>query len=435
MSKWDALFGPAETQALKHILSSFTKATGLRATITDAQGEMVCVPDDFQMTEFCQMVQSTSLGRFKCKRCYRLAGADSMTYNGPYIFRCHAGLISWAAPVVIEGHQLASITCGQVLMWEPEDFFWEEIEITTRGLQIDLDCLVAAARQLEVVSAQRVQAAAELLYWIANELARMSGDLLVHKSELRAREEMLLREKRAREEIEGFLKNRSTFMGFQAYQEQILRSVRAGRVDAAACAVEGLFFGVTPLRRRDVRIYATELIINMMRAAVEGGARVEGAITACDEHMKTLIISEIPPSEAGQWLASVAKDFALMARQGRTLEPMGVVARVAEYVSSSRGKRVTVSDVADAVYMSTSGLSKLFRREIGCTASEFINKVTIDEAKKLLRDPQYSVTDVAEELGYNDPSNFCKVFKRLVGVTPGDFRRRETGRGHFEQLA
>jgi two-component system response regulator YesN len=147
------------------------------------------------------------------------------------------------------------------------------------------------------------------------------------------------------------------------------------------------------------------------------------------------MVSHLNPLEARQWLASVAKDFALMVRQGRTVEPMGVVTRVAECVNSIRGKRVTVSDVADAVYMSSSGLTKLFRREIGCTVAEFINKVRIDEAKRLLRDPQYSVTDVADEMGFNDPSNFCKVFKRLVGITPGEFRRRETGREHHEQLA
>ncbi|HHU33154.1 MAG TPA: helix-turn-helix domain-containing protein [Clostridia bacterium] len=278
---------------------------------------------------------------------------------------------------------------------------------------------------------QRVQAA-EMLYYVLNELARMSGDFIAHKSRLKAQADMLRREKRAREEMECFFANRTTFMSFKARQEETLRSVRAGRKEAAAKAVVDLFAGAKALNlgnERIFRAYAMELIVNMMRAAVEGGASVENALSACDEYMKILAMSTMSPAEIGQWISAVAKNFARMAKQGRTQEPMGVVTRVAEYVSSSRGQRVTVSKVADAVYMSPSGLSKLFKREIGCTVSEFINKVQIDKAKKLLGDPRYSVSDVAFELGFNDPSNFCKLFKRLEGLTPGDFRRREAGRG------
>ena len=52
------------------------------------------------------------------------------------IFRCHAGLVLWAAPLMVEGEHVATIICGQVLMWEPEDFFWEEIEEYTRPLDL-----------------------------------------------------------------------------------------------------------------------------------------------------------------------------------------------------------------------------------------------------------------------------------------------------------
>lgn len=435
MSKWDALFGSEDKKVLKHILSSFSKATGLRATIIDLQGETVCAPDDFKMTDYCWQVQSTSLGCFKCKRSYCLAGKDSMKYNGPYIFRCHAGLVCWAAPVVVAGQQIASIICGQVLMWEPEDFFWEEIEITTRGLQIDLGRLISAAKKLDVVSAQSVQGASELLYLVSNELASMSGRLLVHKSALRVRDEMLLREKRAREEMECVLNKRAGLINFDSYQDRVLRAVRTGQVDMVEVTVDEMFLGIISLHCRDVRIYTNEMIINMMRAAIEGGALYERAMSGCDEHLKNLMMSNLNLSEVRWWLASVAKDFALMVRQGCTLESRGVVTRVAEFVRSNRGKRLTVADVADAVYMSSSGLAKLFRRETGCTVAEFITKVRIDEAKEILCNPQYGVSDAADELGFNDPSNFCKVFKRLVGITPGEFRRREMGRGHYERLA
>lgn len=435
LSRWSALFGSEEETSFKHIMSSFMKATGLRVTIIDEHGETVCVSDDFRMTEFCQQVQSTHFGCFKCKRSYRLAGIDSMTYNGPYIFRCHAGLVCWAAPIVVSGEQVASIICGQVLMWKPENFFWEEVKTTTRDLQIDLDSLIEAAKKLDVVSAQSVQGASEMLYLVANELASMSENLSVHRSALRAQQKKMLREKQAVKEIEYILNNRTHYSGFILHQDRVLRAVRKGYADEIESAMDEMFSGFKTLHQRDMRIYANELIINMMKAALEGGALAENLMIMCDRHLKNLMISSFNPLDAHQWLTSVGKDFALMVKQGRTLDSIGVVTRAANFVRTNCSKRLTVADVADAVYMSPSGLTKLFRRETGCTVSEFINKVMIEETKIILGDPKYSVSDVAEEMGFNDPSNFCKLFKRLVGITPGEFRRREMGSEQYEQLA
>ena len=61
-------------------------------------------------------------------------------------------------------------------------------------------------------------------------------------------------------------------------------------------------------------------------------------------------------------------------------------------------------------------------KELGCTIMEFLTKIRIEEAKKMLRDPQYNVVQVADALGFKDPGYFTKVFKKSEGITPSQYR-------------
>ena len=54
---------------------------------------------------------------------------------------------------------------------------------------------------------------------------------------------------------------------------------------------------------------------------------------------------------------------------------------------------------------------------------EYLTRVRIEEAKRLLHNPQYLIDEIAENIGYDDASYFTKVFKRYEGVTPTQYRK------------
>ena len=54
---------------------------------------------------------------------------------------------------------------------------------------------------------------------------------------------------------------------------------------------------------------------------------------------------------------------------------------------------------------------------------EYLTRVRLEEAKRLLRNPQYLIDEIAENTGYDDASYFTKVFKRYEGVTPTQYRK------------
>lgn len=91
---------------------------------------------------------------------------------------------------------------------------------------------------------------------------------------------------------------------------------------------------------------------------------------------------------------------------------------VAEYRS-----RLSVADVAKRAFTSRSYLSILFRRTFDTNLTGFLARLRVEASKQMLADhPYMSITNVADASGFADLRRFERVFKRVVGTTPRDYR-------------
>ena len=69
--------------------------------------------------------------------------------------------------------------------------------------------------------------------------------------------------------------------------------------------------------------------------------------------------------------------------------------------------------------ISASNFSHQFKSKMGLTLMDYINRLKIDYAKRLIQDSSLSVAEISEKLGYNHPSSFIRKFKQITGKTPG----------------
>ena len=86
-------------------------------------------------------------------------------------------------------------------------------------------------------------------------------------------------------------------------------------------------------------------------------------------------------------------------------------------------QHLSLSSVADHVYVSQWHLSKLLNRETGKSFFDLLGTMRIEKAKALLRTPGFNIQDVAEQTGYTDVAHFSRTFKKLTGLTPGEYRK------------
>ncbi|MDO9536020.1 MAG: AraC family transcriptional regulator [Bacillota bacterium] len=98
-----------------------------------------------------------------------------------------------------------------------------------------------------------------------------------------------------------------------------------------------------------------------------------------------------------------------------------IVMKAKAYVNSNLQNPITLDEVAGYVFLSPCYFSRLFSEVSGYTFQDYLTKVRINKAQKLLLENNRSLEEVAYMLGYNDVSYFIKVFKKVVGNTPRQF--------------
>lgn len=104
-----------------------------------------------------------------------------------------------------------------------------------------------------------------------------------------------------------------------------------------------------------------------------------------------------------------------------------IVKNALEYIRENSQEKLRLSDVADQVYVSQWHLSKLLNKHTGKTFSDLLNGARMDRSKELLKDPALRICDVAEQVGFQDLAHFSRVFKKLEGMSAGEYRNTHWG--------
>jgi AraC family transcriptional regulator len=100
--------------------------------------------------------------------------------------------------------------------------------------------------------------------------------------------------------------------------------------------------------------------------------------------------------------------------------------RASELLHENMHGRVRLSDIARECGLSVSHFARSFKTSFGSSAHQWLIRHRVDQAKKLMRQTSMSLIDVAFQSGFNDQAAFTRTFHRLVGVSPGRWRRRPT---------
>lgn len=89
---------------------------------------------------------------------------------------------------------------------------------------------------------------------------------------------------------------------------------------------------------------------------------------------------------------------------------------------------VTLERLAEEVYLSPAYVSRFFKKKMGQNFQDYLLEKRMERAAVLLGDARYRVGDVSELVGYSNPFNFTRAFKKYYGTTPKDYQKEKLGR-------
>lgn len=109
---------------------------------------------------------------------------------------------------------------------------------------------------------------------------------------------------------------------------------------------------------------------------------------------------------------------------GETSEEANRVRGLIRYIQENLDGSLKIEQMARQFGISSRYVRKYFEQQMGMGCNEYITLLRIGKAKRLLWNPEYSVTDVALMSGFSSSQYFCKVFHRQIGAAPAEYRKQ-----------
>lgn len=145
-----------------------------------------------------------------------------------------------------------------------------------------------------------------------------------------------------------------------------------------------------------------------------------------EDHPSKDVFADFMLQELIMRMAQVENRRVLLNRDTRDYGDDRLLA-IIQYIRQHLDKPLTITDLSSEACMSESHFHRVFKHELNLSPIEFINRERIDRAVDLLRDPGFSVKEVAAQCGFNSNSYFIRTFKRMQGLTPKAFQDKVNG--------
>lgn len=145
---------------------------GIGSIITDINGLPLTKPSNF--SEFCiNYTRRTSKGFEKCMLCDAYGGIQAKTLKKPVVYRCHAGLIDFASPIIINESLVGCFLGGQVLSEAPD---FQKIKSIAKDIGVDENIYIEALKKVKIIPYEKIEYIANFLYEISFKLSNFTSN-------------------------------------------------------------------------------------------------------------------------------------------------------------------------------------------------------------------------------------------------------------------
>lgn len=405
----------------RQIEDVFRKHFHLGLETRNSQGkEIKQMCSDDCCPEFCRLVQSDATGLRRCNKERRRSLRIAVDTGQFYISLCHAGIVLVCVPVMDSDNALGGMFFGNCL-WEPvTGVLIGDIQKRLRDVRIDKKELVAAMRELPVVSGRQVHKAAEFLFDLLYEVGGFDPRVV------RWRQQRSEQQSQIGEFIQESKKLGTEWQYPLESERELLGKVKIGDRTGAKEILNSilgtiLFHNIGELGILKARLL--ELLSILSRGAVEGGVNIDVMLEKNLGYVnKVMHINN--QEDLCAWISTALNEFIELVYSSQDAKKITQIRPAINYIDANYDKPITLAEIARASHLSVSRFAHIFKEQMGITIIDYVTSVRIERAKQLLLATDQNCTEICFQVGYNNQSYFTRIFKELVGMTPRQFRTK-----------
>jgi AraC-like DNA-binding protein/ligand-binding sensor protein len=144
-----------------------------------------------------------------------------------------------------------------------------------------------------------------------------------------------------------------------------------------------------------------------------------------ENYFKTRVMTQAQYQSMVQLLTIFAQHLSILSNQllvqRENAEPP-MIKRAKAFIATNQADDLALSTVAKAVNTSTFYFCKMFKKATGLNFTEYLSRVRIEKAKNLLLNPNLRISEIAYAVGFQSLTHFNRVFKRIAGQSPSEYR-------------
>ncbi len=421
----------------EEIAEHYTFSTGISCRIINDTGLL----DNQNNFCFCQIAIDHPDERIGplCGKTHLYNAQQAERFGGSFIYFCSSFLLYWSSPIIEDGSLIGALVAGPAILVTKEEIIeeWKKLYPSLTD-----DIFWKYVEEIPVIAPEKSRSLAELLLMCAGWVLKPGEQILSANRDypmnsrdypMNSRDyPMNSREYQDQQSnISGYiheLKNTKDNRTAVSYpiekEEELLTAISRGNRDQAQRILNEILGNVFFSSGRDfeiIKFHILELIILLSRASIDGGADPDEILTYNYRYLHEIEQFTNVDSLA-YWLSGILNRFASQVFNLQEVKHVDRLERTLHYINSHYTEKISLEDAASHAALSPAYFSKVFKEEMNCSFTIYINRIRIDHSKTLLRTTPCTLIEISGLVGFEDQSYFSRVFKGIAGISPGKYR-------------
>ena len=395
---------------------AFAQSTGLGTVVSDNEGKIVA--EYGQGWVSCNLCKMAGYSKSACKLSQTNGKIEAeQRFGGKYVYFCALQLTCFVLPVINRDSTIGQITAGPFLMVDKQDYIYYELATLLRIPKEDIPHISPFLFSIPYITPSRISELYTVLFLSMQFENNLSGNKTSKLPLPYENQEQLARYVELIQNI-----NSATPYPFDL-ESRLLETVSQADRPALDIYLNNLMAYIFLSSGTNTQLTQTriaELLVLISRTVIKNGGDPDRCFQIAHDYLKTIsgfyTVAELFDSLKSTVNALIDELDYINVKHG------SIIHKATLYIKQHFAEKITLEQLANTVYISPAYFSRLFKHELGISFTSYLNNVRIEKSKNLLTDNSLKLVDIAYMVGFESQSYFTKVFKKIVGIPPLQYR-------------